>query len=148
MNLHFSDQAYLALIDDDPHSARLLMRMLIAHGAPGIEWFGDGEAGARRIAGILGQPGAERPSLVIVDLKGPPTVARDCIAAIRALRDAEKLLIVAMAPDLQRDARDSLIAAGADAVFQRYDDLTEFRRETANLVSFWVRSQRFRAVGV
>lgn len=148
MNALSPDQAYLALIDDDPHSARLLMRMLIAHGAPGIELFGDAEAGTRRLAAILEQPGAERPAMVIVDLKHAPPAAIACIADIRRLRQARDLIVVAMSPNLDRQSREALIAAGADAVFERHEDASEFRSETASLVSFWVRSHRHKAVGL
>ena len=60
---------------------------------------------------------------------------------------APKLLVVAMAPSLDREVRNGLLDAGAAAVFERHAELNAYRREAANIVGFWVRSQRLDAVG-
>ena len=140
-------QPYLMLVDDDAHSARLLTRMLLAHGAPSIHWIESSAEGLSQIKGLLAEPGKPLPGLVIVDLKSSSTAASEFIAAISGLERSRGLVIAAMAPDLDRPTRDRLIKAGADAVFERHADLHAYRAEAAAIVSFWVRNQRLDAVG-
>jgi CheY-like chemotaxis protein len=140
-------QPYLMLVDDDAHSARLLTRMLLAHGAPSIQWVESSAEGLSQIKGLLSDPGKQLPGLVIVDLKSNSTAASEFIAAIAALERSRSLVIAAMAPSLDRTTRDSLLDAGADAVFERYADLQAYRAEAAAIVSFWVRNQHLDAVG-
>ena len=140
-------QPYLMLVDDDAHSARLLTRMLLAHGAPSIQWVEDSANGLSQIKGLLAEPGKHLPGLVIVDLKATSTAASEFIAEIAGLERSRSLVIAAMAPNLDRTTRDSLLDAGADAVFERHADLQAYRAEAAAIVSFWVRNQRLDAVG-
>jgi CheY-like chemotaxis protein len=140
-------QPYLMLVDDDAHSARLLTRMLLAHGAPSIQWVEDSANGLSQIKGLLAEPGKHLPGLVIVDLKASSTAASEFIAEIAGLERFRSLVIAAMAPNLDRTTRDSLLDAGADAVFERHADLQAYRAEAAAIVSFWVRNQRLDAVG-
>ena len=140
-------QPYLMLVDDDAHSARLLTRMLLAHGAPSIQWVEDSASGLSQIKGLLAEPGKHLPGLVIVDLKSSSTAASEFIAEIAGLERSRSLVIAAMAPNLDRTTRDSLLDAGADAVFERHADLQAYRAEAAAIVSFWVRNQRLDAVG-
>ena len=142
-----SRQPYLMLVDDDAHSARLLTRMLLAHGAPSIQWVESSAEGLSQIKGLLGEAGKHLPGLVIVDLKSRSTAATDFIAEIVGLERSRSLVIVALAPSLDRAERESLLDAGADAVFQRHADLQAYRAEAAAIVSFWVRNQRLDAVG-
>ena len=140
-------QPYLMLVDDDAHSARLLTRMLLAHGAPSIQWVESADEGLSQIKTLLDQAGTHRPGLVIVDLKSSSTAGKDFIADIAALERSRSLVIVAMGPSLDRNIRDSLLGAGADAVFERHADIQAYRAEAAAIVSFWVRNQRLDAVG-
>ncbi len=140
-------QPYLMLVDDDAHSARLLTRMLLAHGAPSIQWIESSAEGLSQIKGLLAEHGKHLPGLVIVDLKSSSTAAIEFIAEIAGLERSRGLVIVAMAPTLDRSTRDSLLDAGADAVFERHADLASYRAEAAAIVSFWVRNQRLDAVG-
>jgi CheY-like chemotaxis protein len=147
MNSHGADQSYFALVDDDSHSAQLLIRMLLAHGAPSVSWM-EGEAIADAELGkVLGDRRAVLPGLVIVDLKSSATATAGFIGKLRAMRDGPALLIAAMAPTLDRKVREALLEAGADAVFQRQSDIDFYRREAAAIISFWVRNQRLKAVG-
>ena len=66
---------------------------------------------------------------------------------IGGLERSRSLVVVAMAPTLDRVVRDALLDAGADAVFERQADLQAYRSEAASIVSFWVRNQRLDAVG-
>ncbi|RYG29034.1 MAG: response regulator [Burkholderiales bacterium] len=137
----------MALVDDDSHSARLMIRMLLAHGAPSVSWL-DGEAVAGvELDRLLEDKQEQLPGLVIVDLKSSSTATADFVRNLRATPDGHALLIVAMAPTLDRDVRERLLMAGADAVFERQADIDFYRRESAAIVSFWVRHQRLEAVG-
>jgi DNA-binding response OmpR family regulator len=138
---------FIALVDDDAHSARLITRMLLAHGAPTIHWLDGAAAGAAEIGDMLASPQAERPALVIVDLKANSGASCDFIRGLRGLEGGTGLLIVAMASTLDREIRDRLVDAGADAVFERHADSERYRREVASIVSFWVRNQRLSAIG-
>ena len=140
-------QPYLMLVDDDPHSARLLTRMLLAHGAPSIDWVESSAKGLSHIKDLLGGAARHVPGLVIVDLKASSTAAKEFIDEITAMERSRLLVIVAMAPSLDRATRESLLDAGADAVFERHADLQAYRAEAAAIVSFWVRNQRLDAVG-
>lgn len=140
-------QPYLMLVDDDAHSARLLTRMLLAHGAPSIQWIESSAEGLSQIKGLLAEPGKHLPGLMIVDLKSSSTAASAFIAEVAGLERSRNLVIAAMAPNLDRSTRDSLLDAGADAVFERHADLPAYRAEAAAIVSFWVRNQHLDAVG-
>lgn len=140
-------QPYLMLMDDDVHSARLLTRMLLAHGAPSIQWVENSAECLSQIKSVLTQAGRHIPGLVIVDLKSSSTATRDFIAEIAGLEGSRSLVIVAMAPNSDRATRDALLDAGADAVFVRHAELAAYRAEAAVIVSFWVRNQRLDAVG-
>jgi response regulator RpfG family c-di-GMP phosphodiesterase len=147
MNAYGAGQAFMALVDDDSHSARLMIRMLLAHGAPSVSWL-DGETLASSELGkLLADGRSVLPGLVIVDLNSSSTATADFIAKLRSMPDGSALLIAAMAPSLDREVRDALLEAGADAVFERQPNIDFYRREAAAIVSFWVRNQRLEAVG-
>jgi len=147
MDAYIAGQAFMALVDDDSHSARLMIRMLLAHGAPSVSWL-DGESLAEtELRNVLEDGRAQTPGLVIVDLKASSTATRDFIVKLRGMRDGKSLLIAAVAPSLERGPREELLNSGADAVFQRHADLDSYRREAAAIVSFWVRNQHLDAVG-
>jgi CheY-like chemotaxis protein len=147
MTSHGAVQPFMVLVDDDSHSARLMIRMLLAHGAPSVSWL-DGEAAASgELRRLLDDQSATLPALVIVDLKTSSTATADFIGALRQWPGGKELLVAAMAPARDHDVRQLLTAAGADAVFERQADIDFYRRESAAIVSFWVRSQRLEAVG-
>ena len=135
----------IALVDDDFHSARLMMRMLTAHGGPHVEWLSDAATALDTLGAYDALPPTGAKCMALVDLKASSSASREFIAALR--RRAPGLLIVAMAPALDRDTRNALLDAGAAAVFERHGDLNVYRREAASIVGFWVRSQRLDAVG-
>lgn len=147
MNGHTGGQPYFALVDDDLHSARLLMRMLAAHGAPTVSWQEDATLAMTELSAWLADDNASIPSLVLVDLKSSSEATEQFVRQLRTLPGASSLLVAAIAPSLERAHRDALLDAGADAVFQRHADLEFYRREAAAIISFWVRNQRLDAVG-
>ena len=145
MTLSSSRQPAIALVDDDFHSARLLTRMLVAHGGPVVERFNDPETALRSLTAMEAAALGAAQCLVVVDLKTSSTATHDFIVKLK--HDAPGLVTVAMSPSLDRETRNSLLDAGAAAVFERHGELTAYRREAANIVGFWVRSQRLDAVG-
>ncbi len=147
MDAFGADRPFMALVDDDSHSARLMIRMLLAHGAPSVSWLNGEALATAEIGKLLHDDFAMVPGLVIVDLKGSSTATHDFIVKLRGMRDGRALLIAAIAPSLERETREALLSAGADAVFQRHADVNSFRREAAAIVSFWVRNQHLDAVG-
>ena len=145
MTLGSGRQPAIALVDDDFHSARLMMRMLAAHGGPHVQWMEDPIAAADALAALAIAPPAGGQCLVVVDLKSSSIANREFVEKLKLV--APGLLVVAMAPSLDREIRNSLLDAGAAAVFERHAELNAYRREAANIVGFWVRSQRLDAVG-
>ncbi len=140
-------QPFMALVDDDSHSARLMIRMLLAHGAPSVSWLSGEALATTELGKLLDDDLATIPGLVVVDLKASSTATLDFITKLRGMHDGHSLLIAAMAPTLERGPRDALLSAGADAVFERHADINSYRREAAAIVSFWVRNQHLDAVG-
>ena len=147
MNSHGALQPIMALVDDDSHSARLMIRMLLAHGAPSVNWLDSDAVATAELGALLNDRRATLPGLVIVDLKSSSAATAEFIAKLRAMRDGTALLVAAIAPTLDREVREVLLNAGADAVFERQADIDFYRREAAAIVSFWVRNQRLEAVG-
>ena len=139
-------QPAIVLVDDDFHSARLMMRMLAAHDAPLVDWLGsDADQAIPAIEALAARRPSTSQPMVVVDLKSSSTASRDFVE--RLLHAVPDLLVVAMAPSLDRETRNTLIDAGAVAVFERHAELNAYRSEAANIVSYWVRSQRLGAVG-
>jgi hypothetical protein len=138
---------FLALVDDDPHSSRLLARTLVAHGAPNIEVYSGTSEAAAKLGVMLSDPYLMLPGIVIVDLKSTSSATLDFIAGLKKLPRGNELLVAAIAPVLPKEAREALLDAGAAAVFERHADLEAYRREAASIVSFWVRNQHLNAIG-
>ena len=138
-------QPAIALVDDDVHSVRLMTRMLAAHGGPHVEPMTDPGKAADALAAISTAAPAAGQCMVVVDLKSSSSATRDFVTQLK--RQSPDLLVVAMAPSLDRDTRNGLLEAGAAAVFERHAELNAYRREAANIVGFWVRSQRLNAIG-
>lgn len=140
-------RAHLALVDDDTHSARMMIRMLLAHGAPSVDWLAAADVAEKTFLDENAGTSGDLPALVLVDLKSSSRATADFISRLRAMPKTADLLIAAMASDLDRSHREPLLIAGADAVFQRHADANAYRREAASIVSFWVQHQRLEAVG-
>ncbi|QQR37436.1 hypothetical protein JI749_07450 [Devosia oryziradicis] len=139
---------FLALVDDDQHSALLLTRMLLAHGSPDVQWLGGAMDGRLALARILSDPAADWPGLLIVDLKAHSNASLEFVSSIQALARQKGVPVVVMAPPLDRQGREALHEAGASGVFFRHADRDAYRREAAGIVSFWARNQRLDAVGM
>jgi CheY-like chemotaxis protein len=138
-------QSAIALVDDDYHSARLMTRMLEAHGCPQVTRIPDPETAVDTLAEAAATQQAGGQCMAVIDLKSSSGATREFVARLKL--KAPQLLVVAMAPSLDRQVRNELLDAGASAVFERHSDITLYRREAANIVAFWVRNQRLDAVG-
>jgi ActR/RegA family two-component response regulator len=134
-------QPAIALVDDDYHSARLMTRTLEAHGAPSVSRMPDADRAVEQLAGMS----EASDFLAVVDLKSSSTATRDFVERLKAI--APSMLVVAIAPSLDRETRGELIEAGAAAVFERHSDIALYRREAASIVDFWVRNQRLDRTG-
>ncbi|MDB5529695.1 MAG: response regulator transcription factor [Devosia sp.] len=146
MNTVVDNTPYYALVDDDAHSAHLLTRMLLAHGAPRIVTFANATDAIARLFPSLATP-ATWPSLVIIDLKAHSAANLEFVALLAPVIGNDiPVVVMAQRPDRQHIA--DLHDAGADAVFTRHAERDAYRREAANIVSFWARSQRLDAVGM
>lgn len=148
MNDYVDNLPFVALIDDDQHSAHLLTRMLLAHGSPDVQLYGGAEEGRARIQAVLGDVSANWPGLLIVDLKSHSRANLEFVSSIQSLLRQKGVPVVVMAPPQDRAGREALHDAGAAAVFFRQAELDAYRREAAGIVSFWARSQRLDAVGM
>ena len=135
----------IALVDDDYHSARMMTRMLEAHGGPHVSRMPDPDKAVETLSGVAASARDTAQCMAVVDLKSSSTATRDFVARLKHL--APQLLVVAMAPTLDRAVRNELLDAGASAVFERHADIELYRREAASIVAFWVRNQRLDAVG-
>ena len=147
LNIDLANLPFLALVDDDQYSAQLLMRALVAHGAPDIQWYGDADAAQQRLTDVLADPAADWPGLLIVDLKAYSGASRDFVALNQALVRQKGIPVVVMTPADSSDGSE-LRDAGASALFTRHAQRDAYRREAAAIVSFWAHSQRLDAVGM
>lgn len=148
MNLYVEKPPFVALVDDDRHSAQLLTRMMLAHGAPAVQWYGGATDGITVLNMVLAAGPAQWPSMVVADLKSHSTASLDFIKAINSLIEQKSLVVAVMIAADDRAQRGELLEAGAAAVFYRHADLDAYRAEAASLVSFWARNQRLEAVGM
>jgi CheY-like chemotaxis protein len=128
------DQPLIALADDDTESARTMLRTLAELGQRRVKWHGDAERSLRLLAETFREDRRRWPSLIIVDLKSSASANADFIRALTIM--ATSPLVVALAPNLERETRTALIAVGAAAVFERHADPVAYQREIASLVGF------------
>lgn len=147
MNTVVDNTPYFALVDDDAHSAHLLTRMLLAHGAPRIVTFTDAADAASRLFPSLASAAA-CPTLVIVDLKAHSAANLEFVVVLATVAGKLDIPVAVMAQRPDRQHTADLHDAGVTAVFTRHAERDAYRREAANIVSFWARSQRLDAVGM
>ncbi len=125
----------IALVDDDQYAASQMVRCLGRAGASAMTTY----ASARQALGDLAALVADdlAPDMVIVDLKSSSRATEVFVATLSD--SLPSLLVVAMAPTLDRALREKLLRAGAAAVFERCADLKRFQSETDAIVEFWRR---------
>jgi CheY-like chemotaxis protein len=125
----------IVLVDDDIHSARLLCRTLSRMGAKRVNWQGDAARSQRLLVPACLNDSSNWPRLIIVDLKRSSTATADFMRVMRP-QLPEAIPLVAMSASLERSVRESLIDAGAAAVFERHSNQAAYREEIASLVRF------------
>lgn len=133
------------LVDDDPHSARLLRRTLGALCDEAINWIDIADHGLSQIKTVLSGPDIGLFTMIVVDLKGSSRATAEFVARIPSQRRG--IPVAAMAFEDGPDAAGSLLRAGADAVFVRRGDLLAYREEASALVEFQRRWSHLDAVG-
>lgn len=148
MNVVSDDIPFIALIDDDGHSAHLLIRTLRAQGAPEVIHFAAADAGESFLVDVLADVTREWPGIVVVDLKAHSGANLEFVARNQALLRQKGVPLAVMMQTTDRAGRQALQDAGASAVFFRQAALDAYRHEAAAIISFWARNQRLDAVGM
>jgi len=148
LNAHWDDTPFIAIIDDDEHSAHLLTRTLLAQGAPAVRHLGDGEAGWPALLAILGDVNRIWPDLLVVDLKAHSAANLDFVARGQSTLRQKGVPLVVMTQPLDRNGRQALYDAGASAVFFRQAEYDAYWHEVAGLIDFQARIERLDAVGM
>lgn len=148
LDIPVEDTPFIALVDDDGHSAQLLERLLLAHGAPEVRHFASAQAGEAALAAMLADIGQQWPGLVVVDLKSYSGANAEFVARNHGMLRQKGIPLVVMTQPTDREGRQRLHDVGASAVFFRQADRDAYRREAAAIVSFWARNQRLDAVGM
>tara|TARA_R110002020_G_scaffold16586_8_gene58610 strand:- start:301 stop:735 length:435 start_codon:yes stop_codon:yes gene_type:complete len=140
--------SFVALIDDDEHSAHLLTRTLVEQGAHGVQCYGDATKAFIRLRAVLGDATAARPVLIILDLKEHSGANLEFLAAIRQLTRRHDVPVVVLAHQADDSCREALLASGAAAVFARHGERDAYRRVAAEIIEFATLEQRPEAVGM
>src|SRR5436190_4828667 len=91
-------QPAIALVDDDYHSARLMIRMLAAHDGPHVEPIDSPDQAIEALRALAAIPSAAAQCMVLVDLKTSSTATGEFVARLN--REVPGLRVVAMAPSL------------------------------------------------
>lgn len=139
---------FIALIDDDDHSAHLLQRMLADCGAVNAVHLGGAETGLAALKTILDDNAATWPALLIVDLKSHSDAVLEFVAPIHDWLRHKGVELAVMIPPTDRSGRNRYLEAGVDAVFFRQPERDAYRREAEGIISFQARSRRLDAVGM
>lgn len=139
---------FVALIDDDEHSAYLLTRALVAQGARDVRCYGDAIAAQQRIEADLVDATAAPPSLIVLDLKAHSAASREFLDAAWPLLRKWGTPLVVLTPELDEAKRRSLLDRGAAAVFERHGEVAAYRRVAGEIVEFWAQTLRPVAVGM
>lgn len=142
------EEGYIAVVDDDGHSAHLLCRTLGQAGCSSVRHLGGADFGGARLNRILADIHQPWPSVVIVDLKTDSTANIAFVARHQSLLRQRGVCILVMVSRYDEKVRSTLIDAGAAGVFYRQADRDAYRREVNGILQFWARHQRLDAVGM
>ncbi|WP_193334956.1 response regulator [Devosia beringensis] len=148
MSNYVNYASFVALIDDDEHSAHLLTRTLVDQGAHGVQSYGDANQALVRLKAVLSDVTAAWPALIILDLKEHSGANLEFLDTIGQLTCQHGVPVVVLAPQQTEQCRQALLANGAAAVFVRHAERDAYRRVAADIVEFVTLSQRPEAVGM
>jgi DNA-binding response OmpR family regulator len=140
--------SFVALIDDDEHSAHLLTRALVDQGAHGVQTYGDAIKGLGRLKAVLSDTNAAWPALIILDLKDHSGANLEFLDVIGQLTRQHGVPVVVLAPQPTEQCRQALMANGAAGVFVRHAERDAYRRVAADIVEFVTLAERPEAVGM
>jgi len=135
MTSRITEQLRAVLVDDDIHSARLLVRTLVRLGGPTLTWYGRAERGLRLLANDFAGAASRPPAAIVVDLKGSSAATATFIRHLRERLPAS-VPIAALAAERDTSMHNAILAAGATAIFARGPDAAAYRREVAKLAAF------------
>jgi len=135
MTSRIKEQPRVVLVDDDIHSARLLVRTLGRLGGPTLTWYGRAERGLRLLANDFAGAAPRRAAAVVVDLKGNSAATATFIWRLRERLPAS-VPVAAVAAERDTSVHRAILAAGATALFVRGPDAAAYRREVAKLAAF------------
>jgi CheY-like chemotaxis protein len=135
MTSRITEQPRAVLVDDDIHSARLLVRTLSRLGGPTLTWYGRAGRGLRLLADDFAGAASRRPAAIVVDLKGSSAATATFIRHLRE-RLPTSVPIAAIAAERDTSVHNAILAAGATAIFVRGPDAAAYRREVAKLAAF------------
>lgn len=141
-------EGYIALVDDDAHSARLLSRALEAAGVADVCHLGGAEFGGALLGRILSRIDGAWPGLVVVDLKADSAANGAFVRRHQALLRQRGVALLVMINRHDQQARADLLDAGAAGVFYRQADREAYRREVHGILEFQARHARLDAVGM
>lgn len=136
MTSRITEQPRAVLVDDDIHSARLLVRTLTRLGGPTLKWYGRPERSLGLLVNDFAGPRPRPPQAIVVDLKGNSAATATFIRRLRERLPALTMPVVALAPDQDAPIHEAILAAGAMAVFARGADAAAYRSEVARLAAF------------
>lgn len=148
MNVSADYTSFVALIDDDVHSAHLMTRALLVQGASSVQHYGDAVSARARLQTDLGKASPEQPGLIVVDLKAHSGANLEFLIAVQQLTRASGVPVVVLAPRLGEQSRHALLENGAAAVFVRHAERDAYHRVAADIVELWALTQRPEAVGM
>jgi CheY-like chemotaxis protein len=135
MTPRITEQPRAVLVDDDIHSARLLVRTLGRLGGPTLIWYGHAERGLRLLAKDFAGAASRPPVVIVVDLKGNSAATATFIRRLRERLPAS-VPVAAVAAEQDMSMHNAILAAGATAIFVRGPDAAAYRREVAKLAAF------------
>lgn len=140
MSSNAAPEPLFVLVDDHIHAARLMRRAMQMNASPArVAWIGNAGRARRTLFRLLGASAAERPDMVIVDLKSHSGASAAFISGIGNLAATARVPVAAIADTGADESRHALLKSGADAVFVRHHDLGAYRAEMARMIDFWVR---------
>ncbi|WP_196257967.1 response regulator [Pelagibacterium limicola] len=129
-----------ALVDDHVHSADLFARTLHDTGAVvQVKWLGDADRAIIALESAFDARDTSVPDLIVVDLKSHSSANENFLQQISLPAKAAGIPVAVFAAGITPEKQQRLIEAGAAAVFERHPDRNAYRREVAQISSFWVR---------
>jgi two-component system response regulator len=137
-----SSHVEILLVDDNPSDVELTIHSLRRHGlADAIQVAGDGKEALDFIfcrSGHKDRLPAERPRLILLDLKIPKVHGLEVLKAIKI--DARSRIIPIVILTSSKEPKDLIEAfqLGANAYIQKPVDFEQFRAVIGEIGTFWL----------